>query len=153
MERSVATEAAMAGLGGQLAAGCGKGGLIYLCGELGAGKTTFARGLLQGLGYRGLVKSPTYTLVESYMLDNVSAYHFDLYRISNEEELEYAGLRDYFSLGHLCLVEWPERGAGVLPQADVRIDIAYSDPGRRVSLRPLTSLGEQMCSDLEQEQL
>lgn len=149
----MATETAMEALGGQLAAGCGKGGLVYLCGELGAGKTTFARGLLHGLGHRGVVKSPTYTLIEAYTLANIFVYHFDLYRINNEEELEYAGLRDYFLPGHLCLVEWPERGAGVLPQADIQIDIGYSDAGRRVSLRPLTPWGEQMCSDLKYEQL
>ncbi len=104
---------------------------LYLQGELGAGKTTFVRGLLRGLDYRGIVKSPTYTLVENYQAASWSIFHFDLYRLATSSELVDIGYRDYFDGRSICLVEWPERGKECLPGPDllIRIDI---DQTRRI---------------------
>lgn len=114
------------------------GAIVYLEGQLGMGKTTFARGLLRTLGYQGPVKSPTYTLVEPYLLADLSVYHFDLYRLMDPEEMEYLGAREYFEAGNLCLVEWPERGAGYLPSADLRLTLAPSGSGRVLTAEALT---------------
>jgi len=106
--------------------------LVFLHGDLGAGKTTFVRGFLRGLGFHGAVRSPTYTLVEPYPLEGITVYHLDLYRLGDPEELEYLGLREMLGGGALLFVEWPERGGGWLPQADVLIEISHRERGRRL---------------------
>jgi tRNA threonylcarbamoyladenosine biosynthesis protein TsaE len=110
--------------------------VIYLIGELGAGKTTLARGLLRGLGYTGKVKSPTFTLVEVYEVSRLYLYHFDFYRFSDPRELGEAGFREYFNPQSVCLVEWPEKSnkAAGLPAADLRIVLEVAGSGRNVSI-------------------
>lgn len=127
-------EAATLALGASLAGRLAGGGCVYLEGDLGAGKTTLVRGMLRGFGHEGAVKSPTYTIVEPYEPGGVHIYHFDLYRLGDPEELELIGVRDYFSSGALCLLEWPERGAGVVPSPDLIITLAVNGRGRKATL-------------------
>ncbi len=117
--------------------------LVYLEGDLGAGKTTFVRGFLRGLGFRGAVRSPTYTLVEPYPLETVKLYHLDLYRLADPEELEYLGLRDMLAEDALLFVEWPEKGAGWLPQADVTVAMAQEGAGRELCFIAHSAAGER----------
>lgn len=143
-------EQATVAFGRNLAELCPAGFNIYLYGDLGAGKTTFVRGLIQSLLPKAKVKSPTYTLVEGY---DVSAaeknpnglkniYHFDLYRLGDPEELEYLGGRDYFSGDAVCLVEWPQRGEGWLAKADLEITLEYLPEGRNVLLQAHSEQGK-----------
>lgn len=146
----LASEAAMIQFGQRIAELVTERLLITLKGDLGSGKTTLSRGILKGLGHQGAVKSPTYTLVEPYQLDLGAVYHFDLYRLVDAEELEYIGFTDYLADGKLCLIEWPEQGAGFVPQADIAIEINQLGEGRCVTLCAYSACGEQLVSHLEQ---
>ena len=129
-------------------AGC----VIFLQGDLGAGKTTFVRGFLQSLGFTGNVKSPTYTLVEPYLINGQQIYHFDLYRLGEPDELEYAGGRDYFDEESICLIEWPEKAVGYLPVADMLCQLSYKTEqgheGRSCELSSNTHKGRKIIDSL-----
>lgn len=146
----LADELATIALGKQLAnivkAELKQGIIVYLNGDLGAGKTTLTRGFVQGMGHVGNVKSPTYTLVEPYDLQDWQVYHFDLYRLADAEELEYMGIRDYFNSNCCSFIEWPEKGEGMLAEPDMVIDLAYHDEQRQVSLQAKTALGERVIA-------
>ncbi|HTO57725.1 MAG TPA: tRNA (adenosine(37)-N6)-threonylcarbamoyltransferase complex ATPase subunit type 1 TsaE [Pseudomonadales bacterium] len=131
----VADEAAMLAYGVALAAELDPGDLVFLIGDLGAGKTTLARGILRGLGFSGHVKSPTYTLVEPYEFGSTRVYHFDFYRIKDREELEYIGLDDLLGERAIKLVEWPERASGRLPTPQCVIRIRADGEGRVVEVQ------------------
>jgi tRNA threonylcarbamoyladenosine biosynthesis protein TsaE len=131
----------MLALGARLAATLAPGIVIYLIGDLGMGKTTLARGVVQSLGHQGAVKSPTYTLVEPYEMESLTVFHFDLYRLGDPEELEFMGIRDYFSGDSLALIEWPERGEGFLPPADLVVRIEREGQGRRLLLEARSARG------------
>jgi len=148
LEIPLADEAATLDLGKRLASTIPAGFVIYLYGNLGAGKTTFVRGFLRGLGYTGNVKSPTYTLVEPYEIGQRQIFHFDLYRLADPEELEYAGGRDYFNSESVCLVEWPERGEGWLAGADLALHLEYAGTGRMALLQAGTDQGQQVLEAL-----
>lgn len=125
------------------------GGLVFLEGTLGAGKTTFSRGLIQALGHKGAVKSPTYTLVEDYDLDGIKVCHFDLYRLGDPEELEFMGIREYLGQQALCLIEWADKGLGVLPKADLVLSIADLGAGRELHWQAGTELGQRWVAELD----
>lgn len=141
-------EAATVALGARLAAALAGGAVIYLHGDLGAGKTTLARGLLRALGHAGAVKSPTYTLVEPYAVAGRTVFHFDLYRLADPEELEFLGVRDYVQPGAILLIEWPERGEGHLPAPDLELWLASAGEGRRASWRACNSRGAAIVASL-----
>lgn len=142
IERRLAAPEDTSALGAEVAAALGarRGAIIYLEGPLGAGKTTFARGLLRALGVTGAIRSPTYTLLEPYELDARTIVHLDLYRLNDARELEPIGLRDYAPDACWWLIEWPERAAALLPSPDLRVALALDGAGRRAVLDgPLTA--------------
>lgn len=141
-------EQATLALGTQLAELISAPMTLYLTGSLGAGKTTFSRGFIQALGHVGAVKSPTYTLVEPYSLRGQDIFHFDLYRLNDPEELEFMGIRDYFTDNSICLIEWPDRGFGLLSSADLTLNIEYVDQARQATLTADSELGLQILSKL-----
>ena len=121
-----------------------QGVVVFLNGDLGAGKTTLTRGFVQGMGHIGHVKSPTYTLVEPYALLDWQVYHFDLYRLADPEELEYMGIRDYFNDRSCSFIEWPEKGKGMIASADLVIDLVYLEEQREITLQSESALGQQL---------
>lgn len=141
---SLANEEATVELGKKLASSIVNGAVFYMHGDLGAGKTTTTRGIVQGLGHTGNVKSPTYTLVEPYELPEKSVYHFDLYRLGDPEELEFMGIRDYFAADAVCIIEWPEKGQGFIPEPDIDIYLAYDGDARKVTLKAHNERGLQV---------
>lgn len=141
-------EAATAALAHRLAPAVRAGGVIYLRGELGAGKTSFARALLRRLGAGERVKSPTYTLLERYKVDGHDAFHLDLYRIADPGELEWLGLDELDQREALVLIEWPERGGAALPAADLEVVLEHADAGRTVSLLARSPRGGGWLADL-----
>jgi len=151
MSLYIGSAADMEALGRRLAGASRPGLRIHLQGELGAGKTTLVRGFLRGLGYPGRVKSPTYTLVEPYLIDNKRIYHFDLYRLADPEELEAIGVRDYLDETSLCLIEWPERAAALLGEPDLLLAISIEGEGRQVQLTAATARGRAVLTALAPE--
>jgi len=141
-------EAATEALARQLAplltgtGGLPAGGRIHLQGDLGAGKTAFARALLRGCGIQGRIKSPSYALLESYKISNLYFYHFDFYRFSDPREWLDAGFRDLLRDDAVVLIEWPERAQGVLPPPDVLIALSYAEPGRDATLVAYSARGQ-----------
>lgn len=130
-------------------AGCLRAGLVvYLHGDLGAGKTTLVRGMLRALGFDGRVKSPTYTLLETYAVAGLSVCHFDLYRMQDAEEWEAAGFRDEFNGENVFLIEWPQRAVGQLPPADWEVDLSRDGEGRRLTLTTCSELGKLCLNGL-----
>lgn len=128
-------------LGGALLQPLAGGAVIWLLGDLGAGKTTLVRGALRQLGYLGTVKSPTYTLVEPYLIGERSIYHFDLYRLGTGEELEDLGIRDYLEAGALLWIEWPQQGGALTPAADLVVELTVEGEGRRATVSAYSPLG------------
>ncbi|MBV1876211.1 MAG: tRNA (adenosine(37)-N6)-threonylcarbamoyltransferase complex ATPase subunit type 1 TsaE [Pseudomonadales bacterium] len=123
----------------------GRNALVFLDGQLGAGKTTFCRGMMRWYGYLGAVKSPTFTIVEPYELVGGQVYHFDLYRLNDPEELEYLGMDDYLNCEALSLIEWSERGLEFLPPSDLRIHLKPVGTGRNISLQADSGRGADVC--------
>jgi len=148
-ELILADEDATMALGRRLAGVLNTGGLVaFLYGDLGAGKTTFARAFLKALGVGERVKSPTYSLVEGYELGERQAFHLDLYRIADPGELEWLGLDSLAEPGAIVLVEWPERGAGALPPVDLALSFRHEGSGRAVRLEPRSPAGERIVERL-----
>ena len=149
IEFALADESATARLGTALAHAIeaeaallnARGFVVALAGDLGAGKTSVVRAMLRALGVTGAVRSPTFTLVEPYVVSSLNFYHFDFYRLADPEEFSFAGFREMFGPGAVCLIEWPDKAAGQLPPADLRIELQVQDQGRHASLAAATELG------------
>jgi|TARA_B110000459_G_C16539874_1_gene461375 tRNA threonylcarbamoyladenosine biosynthesis protein TsaE len=142
------SEKEMLGLGAMLACFLRGEGVIHLSGGLGAGKTTLCRGILRAMGHLGAVKSPTFTLVEPYQISGSEVYHFDLYRLTDPSELDYIGIDEYFGKNKLCLIEWPEKAIGYLPQHDLDITIDVLVEKRIIDVRSNSRSGEKICTQL-----
>jgi tRNA threonylcarbamoyladenosine biosynthesis protein TsaE len=135
-------------LGALIAGQVKPGSIIFLYGELGAGKTTFARGFLRGLGYHEKVKSPTYTLIETYTINETLVFHFDFYRLADARELEQIGINEYFTAGAICLIEWPDKAFPFLPAPDLICSLSIKDEGREITLEALSENGKKIVNYL-----
>ncbi|BAW79570.1 ATPase YjeE [Candidatus Nitrosoglobus terrae] len=145
----LANEGATLNLGTHLAQASQENTIIFLTGTLGAGKTTLVRGFLRAFGHQGVVKSPTYTLVETYIFNQKQLYHFDFYRLAAPQELEFIGLQDYFTSDSICLVEWPEHGESLLPPPDLYISLEYAvNNSRSACLQANTKKGETLLQSI-----
>ena len=141
-------EAATLACGDKFSRMMANGLVVYLHGDLGAGKTTFVRGVLHGLGHVGKVKSPTYTLVEPYIIFDYNIYHFDLYRFIDEEEWGATGFRDYFNAQSICMIEWPEKAAHVLPEPDIHVHLSLYQNARKIQFSAGSPLGKKCIEGL-----
>ena len=150
IEVTADNEMAMLVLGTNLAKLLRGSEAVFISGSLGAGKTTLCRGMLRAMGHIGAVKSPTFTLVEPYEIEGVEVSHFDLYRLSDPGELDYIGIEEYFAKKGLCLVEWPEKALGRLPQHDLEITIDVCGEKRNISIQAMSADGETVCESLAQ---
>ena len=150
LTRFLADENATIALGAALARALEPGMVVHLRGDLGAGKTTLARGVLRALGYRDRVRSPTFTLVEVYEFSRLYFYHFDFYRFSDPTELDEAGFREYFNAQSVCFVEWPEKAAG-LPPPDLDIALRVTGAGRTADVHAHSEVGKRCLARLESE--
>lgn len=149
LEKNILAEDDMLAFAARLAKCTPPGTVIYFHGQLGAGKTTFIRGFLRGLGYLEKVKSPTYTLVEPYEVNNQNIFHFDLYRLQHADELQHIGFQEYFSSDAICLVEWPDKGNPLLPNPDLTINIEImGEAARKLQLQAHSLLGEKILQQL-----
>lgn len=147
------TEQALVAIGQAFGMALNAGSVVYLRGDLGAGKTTFCRGVLQAYGHTGAVKSPTYTLVEPYEMHDQTVYHFDLYRVADPEELEFMGIREYFSAQTICLLEWPDKGEGVIAEPDVELIIEKHKRARHLRFLGKTERGRSIIGGAFSERL
>ena len=147
----LADETATLDFGSKIAASLHAGLTIYLVGNLGAGKTTLTRGILHGLGYRHIVKSPTYNLVEIYKISRLYLYHFDFYRFNDYFEWEEAGFREYFNSDTICLVEWPEKAGNLLPTADLQLSFKILETGRSIEISAGTETGKECLKHWENQ--
>lgn len=146
---TIENEYEMERLGALVAKSIGRDGIIiYLSGDLGAGKTTFVRGFLRALKITDIIKSPTYTLVEPYEVEQTSVYHFDLYRLKSGLELEAIGIRDYFHPFAICLVEWPQKGEPLLPSPDLMLNIIIKQNARFVEIKANNNRGNDALQTL-----
>jgi tRNA threonylcarbamoyladenosine biosynthesis protein TsaE len=150
LKTTLPDEQATLALGAAVGLALEPGLVIYLSGELGAGKTTLARGLLRALGHQGAVKSPTYTLVEVYEVSRLHLHHFDFYRFRDPREWIDAGFRESFNGRTVSLIEWPEKAAGQLPPADLRIDLGLLATGRSAELTSSTPAGRKCLAKIEE---
>lgn len=150
MIRSLADEAKTLEFGRQLYQAVKPGMIVFLHGNLGAGKTTLVRGHLRAAGFQGPVKSPTFTVVEEYRLENITVYHFDLYRLSSPDELEWLGIRDYLRADSIWFVEWPQHGEGTLPRPDLEVSLEPEGSGRKATVTASSAAGRAALAQLEQ---
>ena len=135
-------------LGEALAGGATAGRVLFISGDLGAGKTTLVRGLLRGLGYTGRAKSPTYALVEPYSFSSLDLYHFDFYRFKDRSEWLNSGFREHFNPGSVCVVEWPEKAGDLLSPPDLKIRLEFHGEARRAALEACSDAGRAWLSSL-----
>ncbi len=146
---SLANETETLSLGAQIASNIVAPLIIWLQGDLGAGKTTFTRGLLNALGHNGAVKSPTYNIVESYPLQKFTLHHFDLYRFQTADEWQDAGLDELFTANSVSLIEWPQQGADFVPKPDIILHLTTIDHGRKAELTAFSDHGKHLIASIK----